>query len=58
MVTTDHDALDGLSVWTGTIECDDRHTVDCTQDLDELFEVVRENQMGFAFTNTDLLIQI
>ena len=43
VVTTDHDALDSLAVWTGTIGCNDRHEVDCTQDLDELFEVVSVN---------------
>ncbi|XP_038070163.1 uncharacterized protein LOC119739340 [Patiria miniata] len=40
VVTTNHEELDKYSVWTGTIECDATHEVDCTNDLDELFEVV------------------
>ncbi|XP_022103402.1 uncharacterized protein LOC110986089 isoform X2 [Acanthaster planci] len=40
VVTTNHAELDRYSVWTGTIECDATHKVDCINDLDELFEVI------------------
>ncbi|XP_063951327.1 uncharacterized protein LOC135153166 isoform X1 [Lytechinus pictus] len=40
VVTDNHEELAGYEVWTGTIECDDRHLADCTDNLDSFFEVV------------------
>eukprot|EP00057_Strongylocentrotus_purpuratus_P031277 XP_784129.3 PREDICTED: uncharacterized protein LOC578898 [Strongylocentrotus purpuratus] len=40
VITDNHDELAGYEVWTGTIECDDRHLADCTDDLDSFFEVI------------------
>ncbi|XP_071479259.1 uncharacterized protein [Diadema antillarum] len=40
VITDNHDELAALEVWTGTIECDYRHLADCTEDLDQFFQVI------------------